>query len=118
MSKEIIQRVLENPKVTHIVIEYEGSGDSGNYSNIQYLNNGKIVDRATEYLSREEKDNISEMGMMLIDSMYPGWEIDEGAEGEITFYLEDGEININVKHGTRYTTLDIEEKKLDFDSLY
>lgn len=81
--------------ITHIEIEYDGSGDSGDIESVIASIGSETVELADE-TSRVLED----YAYALLQHREPGWEINEGSFGRITINVADRRVTL--EHSTRY----------------
>lgn len=89
-----------------INILYVGGGDQGE---INYVNCKEL-----EELNNSIVEELTDLGYQLLDSLFPGWEINEGSEGSITLDLSNEQPKITIDHGTYNISYD--SYKITFSS--
>jgi len=122
---EALFSILEKYGVESIVLSYDGSGDSGEVYNIQLdgkveciktINENSEIDIAkfkkagVEFSKELIIDCIEHVSMVLLDDNECGWENNEGAMGDITWYIENKKISI--EH--RQRIIEFEDREHDF----
>lgn len=112
-SKATCIAALEEAGAVWAKCEYDGSGDSGWItSTIIYGPAGRIMEENHDYYEAGGSSLINTVRACAGAALYkvaPGWEINDGAFGEIIINAEDGRIII--KHNARfsdYSTYDYE----------
>lgn len=99
--------------VTQITAEYSGYGDSGSIEDPQFtpdqaLNLNAPFDtvqhpwRADETIDRNVSDIITDVFYQLLEQRHPGWEINDGSQGEFTWNITTDKITL--EHGANYTS--------------
>lgn len=89
--------------VKSITFYYSGSGDSG------------CIDEICWHPENIDVENVEALEELVFFLLPDGWEIDDGCQGDVSFHLETGAININHRlleyvDSNRHTNL-----KLDLD---
>lgn len=127
-----ITESLRHLGVSTVELSYSGSGDSGQFDCIsicgeadtlladfeiehppfkrhsgQWRNGEPVVYEVTK---SQVTELFEEWGYDILEHLHAGWEINDGAEGTITFDCRDGTINID--HTTFYTKSEREETEL------
>jgi hypothetical protein len=90
-AKEIRAKLLLNgidlsEPVEIGIMDFEGSGDSGYINDFEFSRN-ELSDLFLEY-----KDDLNDWGNEILDSILPGWEINEGSRGSIQVLLDSDEM--------------------------
>ncbi len=81
-------------------VPYSGSGDSGMVDGCDIEYDSDLPD--------ELLDAVARAADAILEDQYPGWEINEGAEGKFTFNFDDD--TIELEHGTYH----VEYESSDF----
>jgi hypothetical protein len=126
-NKEKILGKLKELGVTQVLVNYQGSGDSGDFENAEISEDDIKKGIAKDVLSlntinilvsesafkdgkwettQHEKDvplsvAIQDMTYDLLESRHPGWEINEGSDGEFLIDVEEG--TVKLYHTNYYT---------------
>ena len=122
---EALFSILEKHGVESIVLLYDGSGDSGQIHSIELdgkvecmktINENSEIDMAkfkkagVKFSKELIIDCIEHVSMVLLDDNEGGWEDNEGAMGDITWYIEKKKISI--EH--RQRIIEFEDREHDF----
>jgi hypothetical protein len=106
---EALFSILEKHGVESIVLSYDGSSDSGEIHSIEFdgkveciktINENSEIDMAkfkkagVKFSKELIIDCIEHVSMVLLDDNEGGWEDNEGAMGDITWYIEKKKISI------------------------
>lgn len=99
---------LEFNNVKEVVFTFDGSGDSGDMSfdHVKF----KTKTKKNKELDQRLIDFIENLAWTKLNDRYGGWEIDDGAYGDITLCLED--LSFHVEMNTRVTSTDYSEQKI------
>lgn len=122
-NREILIEFLKAQGITVATVDYAGAGDSGDTCDlavqppdllpglgeikvkqhvvdVQYLGYGQ---RACSMREKEVAldEAVRDFAMCWVDSLYGGWEIDDGACGTVTINVHDD--SIHLAHTTYYT---------------
>jgi hypothetical protein len=77
---ELTQLLSTRPAVASLTVQYHGSGDEGQISEVTALDeNNKSIP-----LHGEFRDAVEEFVYALLEMQCPGWELNAGSEGLIT----------------------------------
>jgi hypothetical protein len=93
---QLLLAKLKAMGATKIVIEYYGEGDSGDIQPPEY--------EPTNLRAHISAHEVNELTGFVEDILEPGWEIDSGSEGWVTFDFTNERI-VHV-HNSRYTEYD------------
>ena len=116
-NKETVFADLKALGVNHVMVDYDGSGDSGQVNDVvaykstadtadQTNANGTMHQNAviramtrllTEdevVLNQELNTRIKDLCWDYLESTFPGWEINDGASGNFTLDVESGRIQL------------------------
>ena len=98
-----------------LVVNYAGGGDSGDVISANFYDaKGALVDE--ENIDKETKAYAEYFCYKLISEVSPGWEVNEGSEGEIDFNLLTGQIEI--EHTSFYEdSFDVADVNTTLDAL-
>jgi len=99
--------------VTVITASYSGYEDSGSIDDPQFEPSGALnlnapFDtkphpwRANETMPRNVGDIITDIFYQLLEDRHPGWEINDGSQGEFTWDITKDKISL--EHGANYTS--------------
>ncbi len=111
MRKELLQLLRRNG-VTEVHCDYSGSDDSGSID-MPTLNPPGQVNLSAPFmlkahpwykdqtLSLSVGDAIREIFYDFLEKKHPGWEINEGSQGEFTWDIVTDKISL--EHGSNYT---------------
>ena len=117
--KKLVDFMMEDEKLKECVVTYEGGGDSGDVYSIELIDNkGKVINEDIK-ITEDVEELIKQISMEYLEYKHPGWEIDEGSDGEIRYKKSDnGELEIELEHRDNCSKYDTEEIKVDLnDSL-
>ena len=83
-NEQLVEQLLQH-SVTKVVVEYSGSGDSGQLDEVRCTdkNNGTVT------LSTAVIEKIDDLVYDLLEQHYSGWEINDGSSGEIILSLQE-----------------------------
>ena len=99
--------------VTTVTASYSGYGDSGSIDDPQFQPDGALNLNApfdtqphpwddSKRLERNVGDVITDIFYQLLEDSHPGWEINDGSQGEFTWNIETDKITL--EHGENYTS--------------
>lgn len=97
-NKELFEE-LKQLGAKEILIMYVGGGDQGEINQVQ-------CSELSEEIINTKHDDLIDLGYQLLDSLFPGWEINEGSEGVIKLVLKNELPSIMIEHGTYYVSFD------------
>lgn len=114
--KPIIDKMLSLFPNYKLFIEYRGEGDSGDVFDIRLLDqNDLLVDiELRDYISHREDIDLRDFVYNILETRCPGWEINEGSEGSVTFYKDTDNtqaIKTKLEHGERRVEIDWTEEE-------
>lgn len=91
MEKEELFSALRLLGVTEVDLYYNGSGDEGNIDRVDFTPKECDVSRAIT-------NNLEIYVYGVLDEYYPGWELDDGAYGEVFIRITPDNISIKIIH--------------------
>ena len=125
---------LRDLRFKKIIAEYDGYGDSGQFENIFDDDGGALthllesetishepIEKWGSYDGKWESRQVTESPIIdfleniaydLLEVYHGGWEINDGAFGQVVFDVEKG--SISIQHNTRFT--DSEFSRLDLQT--
>jgi hypothetical protein len=99
------------PSVVRITAKYSGSGDSGQFDEIEFYDaDGNSVGFPAE---KQVGDTIEKAFDQILEDTHGGWEINDGASGEFTITLATGQIDH--EHHDYYTESTLTEHTYNLD---
>lgn len=102
MTKFEICNELEKLGITQVIVDYDGSGDSGQINDVVgYIKNDKVI------IPDELSSKIEDLCWNYLESNYPGWEINDGAYGQFT--LDVAAKKFSVAHNSVFTDSELYE---------
>lgn len=115
--KPIIDKILTQFPNVQVVIDYAGEGDSGDIFDIRFIDPEDQQNRQIEvqdYISNTMETQLRDFVYDLLETLCPGWEINEGSEGSLIFYKDednDQAIKVKLEHGERRVEIDWTEEE-------
>ena len=109
-NKRIVFDALEAAGITRVLVQFDGSGDSGQIEEIDAVSGdqprdlpaGKVVIGCATWgtgdVRHEEcsvRDAVETLAYAFLEETHSGWEINEGAYGEFTFEVADRSITLD-----------------------
>ena len=106
-NKRIVFDALEAAGITRVLVQFDGSGDSGQIEEINAVSGdqprdfpvGKVVIGCATWGAAEVRyedcsvrDAVETLAYAFLEETHSGWEINEGAYGEFTFTVPDRSI--------------------------
>lgn len=111
MTKLALLATLKAAGVKTVHVHYSGSNDSGDVDRVVFDPAGSYDELSVEAVNEEGgtrtvhlREALSDYAMQVVENRHAGWEINDGAEGIVTFDVDKREIRI--EHNTFYTTSD------------
>jgi hypothetical protein len=95
--------MLEDAGYSKLVVAYEGSCDEGDIQSVIATNK----DGVEEGVSPDIENKVKDYAFDILESKYPGWEINEGSFGEIT--ISPCRRTITYVHNYRVESVETEE---------
>jgi hypothetical protein len=99
VAKGVIFDALRKANITEVRVNFDGSGDEGQFDDLEAFNDGTPVDfpELKISLTDDHEDNnlreaIEEMCLDFLENTHAGWEVNEGSEGEFRFDVTNGTI--------------------------
>jgi hypothetical protein len=117
LNKAVLLNALALAGITHIVVTFDGYGDSGQIENVEVRAGDDDIAMPTALIeiaeavwgqSEPERSTVSiataveSLAYDVLEQTHGGWENDDGAYGDITFDV--GEHTITLDYNERYTT--------------
>jgi|SRR5580700_1450011 hypothetical protein len=108
-QKGVIFEVLRKADVTEVRVDFDGSGDEGQFGEFSALRGGSFVDLpelkvtltdGAEVHSKTLQEAIEDMCCDFLENTHEGWEIDDGSYGEFTFDV--GSSTVTLDFNSRY----------------
>jgi hypothetical protein len=132
VNRNLILKLLQKKKATHVIVSYSGSGDSGQIDSVDIYRDKDVINAkgAIKVLGRDTRWNVKanawdekiehkilpldealrEFVYDWIESEHAGWENNDGASGECTIDVSKGTFTLG--HTSYYTESDYMESSL------
>lgn len=133
VNKVAILRAMKAHGIPKLQVTYSGAGDSGCVEGVDALDVGKenvpnldaikvpMATVSSRFADGQWIDEVKRKRVSLreaaetfaydwLEAKHPGWENNDGADGEIVFDREDGKVFLT--HNSHYTETDTEEEEL------
>jgi hypothetical protein len=93
---------LKTLDVTHVTVEYSGSGDEGQINDVVAFKN-----KEEKNIPKLLNEAIQSLCWDYLEADHGGWEINDGASGTFTFNVATQKIHL--EHHTYYTASEVSE---------
>lgn len=90
---------LQMKGVGFITIDFDGAGDSGEISNVDFLDENNRAYHSDD-ITDEDYQNVEEVFYCLFDNMLGDWYNNEGGYGSVTIELDGGNYSIDANYRT------------------
>lgn len=133
--RPVLLAAMQAAGLTMLSLHYDGSGDDGCVNGVE-SHAPETVDLATlppitfqQFQGRRStgggawedilvektgtlEDLATEVAYAALESLHPGWEINEGSYGRVEFHAKDGALKITLAHNERYEASEYSEHEL------
>ena len=109
LNKAVVFDALVRAGITHVAVNFDGEGDSGQIENVAAHAGAEIADlpdtRVTLHSTRSGREELTTLDMTLREAVedvcygylqqeHDGWENNDGAFGEFTFHVAERKITL------------------------